>query len=131
MSGRHEPKQNHFLNALLPAARERWYPHLELVAMPLGKVLYESGDVLRHVYFPTASLVRFWTGWGTAHRRRSQWWGTKVSSELRYSWVVKLLQAARSYRVLVMPTGWLASSSRTSFIATVRCRYCCCVTRKR
>jgi hypothetical protein len=57
MSGRHEPKQNHFLNALLPAARERWYPHLELVAMPLGKVLYESGDVLRHVYFPTDSIV--------------------------------------------------------------------------
>src|ERR1035437_2104736 len=57
MSGRHEPKQNHFLNALLPAARERWYPHLELVAMPLGKVLYESGDVLRRVYFPTDSIV--------------------------------------------------------------------------
>src|ERR1035437_3222672 len=57
MSGRHEPKQNHFLNALLPAARERWYPHLELVAMPLGKVLYESGIVLRHVYFPADSIV--------------------------------------------------------------------------
>src|ERR1039458_9426960 len=57
MSGRHEPKQNHFLNALLPAALERCYPHLELVAMPLGKVLYESGDVLRHVYFPTDSIV--------------------------------------------------------------------------
>ena len=25
--------------------------------MPLGKVLYESGDVLRHVYFPTDSIV--------------------------------------------------------------------------
>jgi CRP-like cAMP-binding protein len=57
MSGHHEPKQNHLLNALLPAARERLYPHLELVAMPLGKVLYESGDVLRHVYFPTDSIV--------------------------------------------------------------------------
>jgi CRP-like cAMP-binding protein len=27
------------------------------VPMPLGKVLYESGDVLRHVYFPTDSIV--------------------------------------------------------------------------
>jgi CRP-like cAMP-binding protein len=25
--------------------------------MPLGEVLYESGDVLRHVYFPTDSIV--------------------------------------------------------------------------
>jgi CRP-like cAMP-binding protein len=25
--------------------------------MPLGKVLYESGDTLRHVYFPTDSIV--------------------------------------------------------------------------
>ena len=33
------------------------YPHLQLVTMPLGKVLYESGDVLRHVYFPTDSII--------------------------------------------------------------------------
>jgi len=37
--------------------RERLYPALQLVQMPLGKVLYESGDVLRHVYFPTDSIV--------------------------------------------------------------------------
>jgi CRP-like cAMP-binding protein len=45
------------LGALPAAERERIFPHLELVAMPLGKVLYESGDVLRHVYFPTNSIV--------------------------------------------------------------------------
>ena len=26
-------------------------------SMPLGQLLYESGDVLRHVYFPTGSIV--------------------------------------------------------------------------
>jgi CRP-like cAMP-binding protein len=57
MSGHHEPQENHLLNALSPAARTRLYLHLELVEMPLGKVLYESGDVLRHVYFPTDSIV--------------------------------------------------------------------------
>src|SRR5580700_7974016 len=57
MSGHHEPQQNHLLNALLAAEQERLYPHLELVEMPLGKALYESGDVLRHVYFPTNSIV--------------------------------------------------------------------------
>src|ERR1035438_2989581 len=56
MSG-HDPIQNHLLNALSPAGRERLYPQLEFVQMPLGKVLYESGDLLRHVYFPTDSIV--------------------------------------------------------------------------
>jgi CRP-like cAMP-binding protein len=57
MPDSHNPQQNHLLAALSPAERERIYPHLELVPMPLGKVLYESGDKLRHVYFPTDSIV--------------------------------------------------------------------------
>ena len=57
MPGSPNPQQNHLLAALSPAERERLYPHLRLVPMPLGKVLYESGDVLRHVYFPTDSIV--------------------------------------------------------------------------
>jgi CRP-like cAMP-binding protein len=52
-----DPQQNHLLAALPAAERERIYPHLRLVPMPLGEVLYESGDVLRHVYFPTDSIV--------------------------------------------------------------------------
>jgi CRP-like cAMP-binding protein len=57
MSASHDPQQNYLLAALSPAERDRLYPHLRLVPMPLGKVLYESGDVLRHVYFPTDSIV--------------------------------------------------------------------------
>jgi CRP-like cAMP-binding protein len=53
----HNPQQNRLLAALSPAERERIYPHLDLVSMPLGKVLYGSGDVLRQVYFPTDSIV--------------------------------------------------------------------------
>jgi CRP-like cAMP-binding protein len=53
----HDPQQNHLLAAFSPAERQRLYPHLQLVPMPLGKVLYESGDLLRHVYFPTDSIV--------------------------------------------------------------------------
>jgi CRP-like cAMP-binding protein len=52
-----DPQQNHLLAALSAAERERIYPHLRLTPMPLGKVLYESGDVLRHVYFPIDSIV--------------------------------------------------------------------------
>jgi CRP-like cAMP-binding protein len=52
-----DPQQNHLLASLSPIERERVYPHLQLVPMPLGKVLYESGDVMRHVYFPTDSII--------------------------------------------------------------------------
>jgi len=51
------PQHNHLLNALSAEAQKRLYPHLDLVALPLGKVQYETGDVLRHVYFPTDSIV--------------------------------------------------------------------------
>jgi len=51
------PGQNHLLAALPPAEQEQLYAQLQPVEMPLGKVLYESGDTLRHVYFPTDSIV--------------------------------------------------------------------------
>jgi CRP-like cAMP-binding protein len=51
------PLQNHLLAALPPEVQQRMLNHLELIELPLGNVLYESGDVLRHVYFPTDSIV--------------------------------------------------------------------------
>jgi CRP-like cAMP-binding protein len=54
---RHSPNQNHLLAALPADEFKRLAPHLELVAMPLGEVLYESGGQLHHVYFPTTSIV--------------------------------------------------------------------------
>src|SRR6187402_2586468 len=52
-----EPRQNHILDALPQLERERLFPHLKLVPLPLGMVLYESGAALRHIYFPTNSIV--------------------------------------------------------------------------
>ena len=54
---KHLPEHNYLLAALTPDERARVYPHLHLVSMPLGKVLYESGDALEYVYFPTDSIV--------------------------------------------------------------------------
>jgi len=51
------PRQNHLLDALPATVYERLFPLLELVPMPLGEVLYESGDKLRYVYFPTTCIV--------------------------------------------------------------------------
>ncbi len=51
------PQQNHLLGALPVEVQERLFPYLDQVPMPLGQVLYESGDILRHVYFPTDCIV--------------------------------------------------------------------------
>ncbi|MBC7982960.1 MAG: Crp/Fnr family transcriptional regulator [Candidatus Obscuribacterales bacterium] len=57
MAAAHHPQQNHLLAALSTTDFERLEPNLRLVALPLGEVLYESGVVLRHLYFPTDSIV--------------------------------------------------------------------------
>jgi CRP-like cAMP-binding protein len=56
-SAGHTPNQNHLLAALPAEIFERISPHLELISMPLGDVLYESGGQLQHVYFPTTAIL--------------------------------------------------------------------------
>jgi CRP-like cAMP-binding protein len=51
------PQQNHLLAVLPTAESERLLPQLDLVPLPLGSALYESGDRLNHVYFPTSAIV--------------------------------------------------------------------------
>ena len=51
------PLQNHLIAALAPEDYARLLPDLELVSMPLGSSVYESGIDMRHLYFPTTSLV--------------------------------------------------------------------------
>jgi CRP-like cAMP-binding protein len=57
MTSPHSAQQNHLLSVLSTTDFERVFPHLELVPMPLGEVLYESGGELQHVYFPTTAVV--------------------------------------------------------------------------
>lgn len=51
------PLGNHLLAALPAADLQRWVHQLELVDMPMGQVLYESGRSLNHVHFPTSAIV--------------------------------------------------------------------------
>jgi CRP-like cAMP-binding protein len=51
------PQQNHLLAALSPEVQNRLFPHLEPARLSLGTVLYESGDAMRQVYFPTDCIV--------------------------------------------------------------------------
>lgn len=49
--------KNQVLAALPPAEWRLIEPHLKLVELPLGAMLYETGVVLRQVYFPVTAIV--------------------------------------------------------------------------
>ena len=51
------PRQNHLLDALLQSEYDRLFPNLEYVKLQLGDVLYESGELLKYVYFPIDSII--------------------------------------------------------------------------
>ena len=57
MPSPHKPTQNHLLASLPNADYERIASQIELVAMPLGEAIYESGGKPNYVYFPTTSIV--------------------------------------------------------------------------
>jgi CRP-like cAMP-binding protein len=57
MPSPHTPKQNHLLDALPAEDYARLLPDLELISMPLGWAVYESGGQLNYLYFPTSSIV--------------------------------------------------------------------------
>lgn len=51
------PAANRLLAALPKKEYRRLLPQLEQVAMPFAEIIYEPGDVIRHVYFPNDSIV--------------------------------------------------------------------------
>ena len=51
------PRQNGLLAALSTVELKRIRRQLELVDLPLGKILYEPGRVLEHVYFPVDCII--------------------------------------------------------------------------
>ena len=57
MSPVHRPEQNLLLNSLSPEVRQRIFSYLKPVNLAAGAVLYDSGSLMRHIYFPTDSIV--------------------------------------------------------------------------
>jgi CRP-like cAMP-binding protein len=49
--------KNNILNLLPEATYSAWAPYFETVELPMGKVLYEPGSILSHMYFPTTAIV--------------------------------------------------------------------------
>jgi CRP-like cAMP-binding protein len=52
-----DPTRNLLLKGLPREVQDRLFPDLQRIELPLGKVLYESGDMLDYVYFPVDSIV--------------------------------------------------------------------------
>jgi CRP-like cAMP-binding protein len=57
MAASESPEVNWLLRSLPQAERERLFPHLQLVSMPLGNVVYEPGAKLRHIHFPVSCII--------------------------------------------------------------------------
>ncbi len=53
----HPARRNYLLASLKDEEFERVVKKMELVSLPLGEVLYESGSVMNYAYFPTTSIV--------------------------------------------------------------------------
>ncbi len=53
----HALRLNRLIAALPLDSQRRLAANLELVPLPLGKVLYESGETLRHAYFPVDCII--------------------------------------------------------------------------
>jgi hypothetical protein len=78
LAGAQALEANHRANRLLAALEPEDFaslePHLETVLLPGGTVLYDTGDLLRHAYFPHDSIVSLVTvmeGGETAVRPQS------------------------------------------------------------
>ncbi|HSG90550.1 MAG TPA: Crp/Fnr family transcriptional regulator [Pseudomonadales bacterium] len=56
------PTRNLLLAALPADVLERLLPHLDLVPLELGQVIYEPGQSQAHVYFPTTAIVSLLCG---------------------------------------------------------------------
>jgi CRP-like cAMP-binding protein len=52
-----EAIQNHLLAGISAEELERLRPSLQPVALKLGQVLYESGEKMDYVYFPTTAII--------------------------------------------------------------------------
>jgi CRP-like cAMP-binding protein len=49
--------KNHILALLPESTYHEWAPHFDIIDLPMGKVLYEPGAILGHVFFPTTAIV--------------------------------------------------------------------------
>ena len=50
-------RNNRLLAALEPEDFLSLEPHLEIVELPRGRIIYQTGETIRHTYFPHDAIV--------------------------------------------------------------------------
>ncbi len=121
MDIRSTPTQNHLLAALPADVQARIFPLLEPVDLPLGKVLYESGDTMRHVYFPTDSIVSLLYVMENGASAEISVVGNEGVVGVALFMGGESTPAAPSFRAPATPSGWRAHAPRKSSTATATC----------
>jgi CRP-like cAMP-binding protein len=93
--------QNQLLAALPGKEYQRLLPHLEPVPLPLREVLYESGEPIKHVYFPNDELISLLVVIRDGMPREVGW----IGSEGMFGVPVVLGMNATPTRALIQMTG--------------------------
>jgi len=107
MASPHSPKQNHLLDFLPAQDYARLLPDLELIPMPLGWAVYESGGRLSYLYFPTTCIVSllYVTESGASAEIAITDNDGLVISLSPYLWAAKYAQPRGSAERRLWPTG--------------------------
>ena len=56
-ASKEEARQNHLLAGVSGEELARLLPNLQLLNLPLGQVIYESGEKMEYVFFPTTAII--------------------------------------------------------------------------
>ena len=57
LATKEEAVQNYLLGGIRADELDRLLPNLQLITLPLGQVLYESGEKMDYIYFPTTAII--------------------------------------------------------------------------
>ena len=68
--------QNRLLRRLPPKQLDRLIPHLEVVKLPLKKVLQTRGERVEFAFFPETAVVSFFVTLGDGHTVETGWLAT-------------------------------------------------------
>ncbi len=107
----HNPRQNHLLAALPKSDYNLLLPRLELVELPLGKILYESSHTFTNVYFPTTAIVSLLYVLENGASAEIAVVGNEGIVGIACSWAVRACRTGLSCRVAATRIGSMAKSS--------------------
>lgn len=126
-----DPKENRLLAALPQADWLRLQPMIEAVDLPLGRVLYESGTKLSHIYFPTTAIISLLYVMDNGASSEIAVVGKEGVVGISLFMGGRRRQAVRSCKAPVMASGSGLTGSRKSSITPAPYFTCCCVIPRR